>query len=108
MKPSPIGRELKACCVSAAKVSFLLGGAWLRLGGGPPPRGVLLFFFSALTRATSSCAVWPCSWSYFQVLHSTTPIWTRIGVRKFWRHVLASVSGVMPLRLLIGSSRNHS
>src|SRR3954463_10539074 len=63
MKPPPVGRELEACCVSAAKVSFLAGGSWLHLGGGPPPRSVLLFFSSALTRATSSCAVWPCSWS---------------------------------------------
>src|SRR3954470_8760837 len=108
MKPPPVGRELEACCVSIAKVSFLAGGSWLRLGGGPPPQGVLLFFSSALTRATSSCAVRPCSWSCFQVLHSTTPIWTRIGVRKLWRHVSTSVSGVMPLRLLMTSSRNRS
>src|SRR4051812_14873664 len=108
MKPPPTGRELEAGCVSAAKVSFLAGGSWLHLGGGPHPRGVLLFFSSALTRATSSYAVWPCSWSCFQVLHSTTPIWTRIGVRKLWRHVSTSVSGVMPLRLLMESSRNRS
>src|SRR3954470_9519277 len=108
MKPPPVGRELEACCVSDAKVSFLAGGSWLRLGGGPPPRGVLLFFSSTLTRVTSSCAVWPWSWSCFQVLHSTTPIWTRIGVRKLWRHVSTSVSGVMPLRLLMASSRNCS
>src|SRR3954470_20769858 len=108
MKPPPVGRELEACCVSAAKVPFLEGGSWLRLGGGPPPRGVLLFFSSALTGATSSCAVWPCSWSCFQVLHSTTPIWMRIGVRKLLRHVSTSVSGVMPPRLLMASSRNHS
>src|SRR3954466_12922130 len=61
MKPPSVGRELEACFVSAAKVCFLTGGSGLRLGGGPPPRGVLLFFSSALTRATSSCAVWPCS-----------------------------------------------
>src|SRR3954470_22216327 len=105
MKSPPVGRELEACCVSAAKVSFLVGGSWLRFGGRPPPRGVLLFFSSALTTATSSCAVWPCSWCCFQVLHLTTPIWTRIEVRKLWRHVLTSVSGVMPLWLLMGSSR---
>src|SRR5436189_1589621 len=108
MKPPPAGRELEACCVSAAKVSFLAGGSWLHLGGGPPPWGILLFFSSALTRATSSCAVWPCSWSCFHVLHATTPIWMRIGVRKLWRHVSTSISGVMPLRLLIASSRNRT
>src|SRR3954465_8682072 len=108
MKPPPVGRELEACCVSAAKISFLAGGSWLRLGGGPPLRGVLLFFSSALTRATNSCGVWPCSWSCFQVLHSTTPIWTRIGVRKLWRHVSTSVSGVMPHRLLMASFRDRS
>src|SRR5438270_2706345 len=108
MKPPPVGRELEAPCVSAAKVSFLAGGSCLRLGGGPPPWGVLLFFSSALTRATSFCAVWPCSWSCFQVLHSTTPIWTKIGVRNLWQHVSTSVSVVMPLRLLIASSRNRS
>jgi len=56
----------------------------------------LFFLFSFDSRESSACS--PCCTSYFQVRHSTTPIWARSVVCKLWWQVSTNVDYIMPLR----------